>query len=111
MQAPAGPDERPPVAVIGTHEAILDIEPAAEGQGPRLLGDEGVGTGLDDKPVRGLGLDGAPEPVARLQERQLQREPALPRQLDRAVGRGQPADAAPDDELYRAPSRGGRAWR
>ena len=50
-----------------------------------------------------LQLDGAPEPVAGLQERQLQRQPALPRQLDRPVRRGEPADAAPDDdELYRA---------
>ena len=54
-------------------------------------------------PSVALGLDGAPEPVARLQERQLQRKPALPRQLDRPVRRGEPADAAPDDgELYRA---------
>ena len=90
--------EDPAEAVVGPDEPVLEVEPPAERQRPRLLRQEGVGPGLDQEAVHVLGRDGAAEPRPRLDERRLDGRPALPCQLRRVVGGGQPADAAPDDD-------------
>ena len=78
-----------------------DAEPAAERQRPRLLRDERVGPGLDEEAVDVLGRDRAPRALARLQQRQLEIDVALARQLDAAMRRGQPGDTGTDhDELH-----------
>jgi hypothetical protein len=51
-----------------------------------------------------LGRDGAAEPVARFDDRQLQTDRSLARELDRAMSGREPGDAAADhDQLHRGP--------
>jgi len=96
MQPPAEGNVDAPETVVGADQPVLDAEPPAERERPRLLGQEGIGTALDEEALVPLGLDGAAEPVAGLEERQIEREPTLPGDLDGAVGGGQTRNAAAD---------------
>src|SRR6266404_3641844 len=110
MQAAAPDHKRAPEAIVGTDQPILQPDPLAQGEGPRLLGQERVGPALDEKAVTLLGLDGAAHPVRALEHGQLERPPLLPRPLPRAVGRGQPGDPrADDDEPHRSVTRSTRS--
>ena len=106
---------RPPKATkavrkrsFGADEAVLDAEPAAQRQRPGLVGDEGVGPAFHEEAVAPLGLDDAAQPVTRLEQRQLEPLSALARALHRPMGRGEPGDAAADDDESHG---GGRSAR
>ena len=104
MQAPAEGDIGAPKAVVGADQPVLDAEPAAERQRPRLLREKRVGAALDEEALVPLRLYGAAHPVAGLQEHQLQRKAALAGDLDGAMGGGKPRDAATDHrELHCGP--------
>ena len=96
MEAPGAPHEHLAVAIVRAREPVLHAQALAEGERPRLLGQERVGTGLDEEPAGSLGRDRAAEPLACLDHRQLERDPALARDLDRAVRRRQPRDPPTD---------------
>src|SRR5207253_2079054 len=49
VQAPSVPDEYFPVAVVGARESVLQAQTTAKGERPRLLRQEGVRAGLDEK--------------------------------------------------------------
>jgi hypothetical protein len=95
-------------AVVGADQPVFDAEPLAELERPRLLREEGVGAALDQETLIAIRLDGAAQPVARLEERQLEPPAALPGELDGAMGGCQTRDAAADDA---EPQRGPRATR
>ena len=59
MQPAAEDHVGAPEAVVGTDQPMLDAETLAEGERPRLLGQERVGAALDEEAVVALGLDGA----------------------------------------------------
>ena len=104
MQPAAEDHVGAPEAVVGTDQPMLDAETLAEGERPRLLGEEGVGAALDEKALVALGLDGAPDPVPGLEERQVEREAARPRDLEGAMGGGQSRHAtAHHRQLHAAP--------
>ena len=103
MQAPGAPHEHLPEAVVRADEPILDAETPAELERPRLLGQERIGARLDEETAGALGGDGAAEPVARLEEREIELDGPLARELDRAVRRREPGDAPADDD---EPQRG-----
>ena len=110
MQAAAPDHEGAAEAIVGADQPLLQAEPPAQGERPRLLGQERIGPALDEKAVALLGLDGAAHPVRALEHGQLERPPLLPRALDRAVGRGQPGDPrADDDEPHRVRARSTRS--
>src|SRR5436309_3380913 len=105
MQPAAVPDEDFPEAVVGPDESRFQPDPLAEREGPRLLRKKRVRTGLDDEPVDALGRDRAAQPLARFEERQLERDGALARDLDGAMRGRETTDTATDDEkLHRAMS-------
>jgi hypothetical protein len=93
MKTPGAPHEDFSKSIVGAYQAVLDAEPAAKCQRPRLLGEKRVGARLDEKSAGMLGRDGAAEPVARFDDRQLQTDRSLTRELDRAVGGREPGDA------------------
>src|SRR5439155_14792312 len=102
MQPAAVPDEDLAETIVGAHQPVLDAEAAAQRERPRLLRQEGVGPRLDEKAVHALADDGAAEPLARLDQRELERRLPLARHLHRAVRRRQPRDAAADDDELHA---------
>src|SRR2546425_1974734 len=75
VQAPSVPDEYLPVAVVGAREPGLQAQTTAKGERPRLLRQEGVRAGLDEKATGALGGDRAAEPLARLDQRQFEGDP------------------------------------
>src|SRR5262249_45368490 len=101
MEAPAPDDERAPEAVVRPHQPVLDPEPAAESERPRLLREEGVGPALDDEAIAPLRRDRAAQAILGLKHGEVEAPPALPGEFARPVRRGEPGDAAPDDhELH-----------
>src|SRR5207245_7559299 len=101
MQTAGAPHEHLSEAIVRRHEPVLDTEPAAERQRPRLFREERVGPRLDEESTGVAGRDGAAAPVARLDERQLELGRSLPRELDGAMRRREPGDSAANDgELY-----------
>ncbi len=81
---------------------MLDAEPMAEVQRPRLFRDERVGTRFQQEAVAPLRLDGSSQAAARLEESQVEREATLVGELHRAPGGREPGDATSDDnEPYR----------
>ena len=98
MEPPAKGHEDAPEAIVGPDQPVLHAEPPAEGERPRLLGEEGVGPALDEKAVAPLGLDGAAQAIRALEQGQLERPAALARQLHRPVGGRQPGEPAADDQ-------------
>ena len=112
MEPAPAPHEHLAEPVVGPHQSVLDAEPAAELQGPRLLREERIGARLDQEPAAPLGRDGAAEPLACLEQRQLQRDRSLASELDRAVGRREPGDPTADDgELQSSHVTAGRSPR
>src|SRR2546425_12006502 len=83
---------RPPRSTLFPYTTLFRSER------PRLLRQEGVRAGLDEKATGALGGDRAAEPLARLDQRQFEGDPALARELERAVGRRQPPDPPADDD-------------
>src|SRR5262249_55824967 len=73
------------------HQVRGEPHALAEGKGPRLVGDERVGTGVDREAVAADRVERAAEAYAGLEE--LDRGAAL----DRAQGRREPRDPAADD--------------
>src|SRR5262249_60396227 len=81
-----------------------DANAATGGGGRGLRGETRVGARLHEKALVPLGLDGAAQPVARLEQRELGQHPVLASELDHAVGCGEPRDAAAHHgELHRGP--------
>src|SRR2546425_10374 len=75
-------------------------KPPTRPRAPRLPQEKGGGPRLYQEPAGALGRDGAPEPGARFDQREVQRRGPLARELDGAVRRREPGDApADDDEL------------
>ena len=112
MQTPGAPHEHLPEAIVGPDQPVLDAEPLAERQRPRLVRQERIGARLDQEPAAPLGRDGAAEPLACLEQRQLQRDRSLASELDRAVGRREPGDPTADDgELQSSHVTAGRSPR
>src|SRR5207302_5272160 len=88
----------------GAREPVPPARAPAEGEGPRFIGQERVGAGPDEEPAGPFGRDRAAEPVARLDQRQLERDPPLARHLHSAVRRRQPRDPSADhDEPHEVP--------
>ena len=99
------PDEDLAESIVGPHQAVLDAEPAAEPERPRLLRKERIGARLDQAPVGALGRDRAAEAVARFDHGEVDGQGPLPRQLDGTMGRGEARDTgADDDELHEPPA-------
>ena len=94
MQTPGPPDEDLSEAIVRRREPMLDAEPPAERQRPGLLREKRVGARLDEESAGELGRDGAAEPVARLDERQLELGRSRPRELDGAMRRREPGNSA-----------------
>ena len=77
---PVGHDHQPAVhhdvglalRVVGADELIGDAEFLAECQRPGLFGEEGIGTGLDQAAVDAIGIHGAAQPLAALEQRVFQ---------------------------------------
>ena len=87
-----------PKAIVRPPEPGAEPDPLRERQRPRLLGDEGVRAGLEQEAVDALGADRPAQPVGRLEEDEVERPAASPGQLDQAVRRREPGDAASDDD-------------
>src|SRR5262249_42764390 len=105
MKLPAEPDEDASKPVVGSHQPTFEADPPAEGERPRLLGEERIGSRFHEESTRALGLDRAAKAIARLEQGQAERRSALSRELGGPVGRGEPGDAATDDdEPHRPPS-------
>ena len=103
---PAGaPDVDVAEPIVGAGEAVLDAEPPAERQRPGLLREERVGPRLDEEAAHALGRDRAAEPLARLEQRQLERDPPVARDLAGAVGGRQTRDPPADDHQPHRPAR------
>ena len=64
VETPGAPDEDLSEPIVGAHEPVLDAEPPAECQRPRLLRKERIGACLDEESAGALGRDDAAEPVA-----------------------------------------------
>ena len=84
MEPPAQDHEGAAEPIVGPDQPVLQAEPPAERERPRLLREERVGAALDEKAVAALGLDGAAQTVAGLEQRQVERRararaPAPPR--------------------------------
>ena len=99
-------DVGPAAMHVRTDDARAESEPFSERQGPGPLGDEPVGARLDEELPGMLDLTGQPgrrvemlgpdvpaEPRTGLEERQVDRQRALPTYLDQPVGRGKAGDA------------------
>ena len=95
MEAAAADHEGAAEAVVGPHQPIVDAEPPAERERPRLLGEERVGAALDEEAVAALGRDGAAEPVARLEQREVERQAALARSSTARCAAARPAMPPP----------------
>ena len=108
MQTPSEPDEDPSEPIVGSHQPILQADPAAQRERPRLLRQERIGTCLDEKAARTLGLDRAAQSIAGFDESQVERCSVLARDLDGAVSRRQPGDATADHD---EPHREASIWR
>jgi hypothetical protein len=81
---------------------MLDTEPMAEVQRPRLFRDERVGSRLQQEAVALLSLDGSAQAGARFEEGQVECETTLVGELRRAPRGREPGDATSDDnEPYR----------
>ncbi len=101
MQAASKHDEGAPEPVVGPHQPVLDPEPPAEGERPRLLREEGVRAALDEEPLAALRLDGAAQPIGGLEHREVERMAPLPRPLHGSMSGGEPRDTpADDDQLH-----------
>ncbi len=98
METPSEPDEDFSEAIVGAHQPTLQADPPAQRERPRLLGEKRVGAGFDEESTGALGLDRAAQTIAGLDERQVERRPALACDLDGAVSGSQPGDAAADDD-------------
>src|SRR5712691_3258279 len=103
MQAPAKDHEDAPEAVVGPDQAVLHAEPAAQGEGPRLLGEEGIRPALDEEAIAAFRLDGAAQAIRPLEQGQLERPPALARQLHRPMSRREPGEPAADNDESHSP--------
>ena len=110
MQASAIPHEDLAEAIVGAHQPVFDSQPSAQRQRPRLLGEKRVRARLDQEAVHPLAGDAAAQPLARLDQRELQGQAALGRHLDRAMSGAETGDAAADDDQPGWPGRHQRGW-
>ena len=82
--------------VVGADELVGDAQLFAERRGPGFFGEEGIGTGLDQAALDAIGVHGAAEALAALEERVLELRAGGAR-LFQMEGGAQPGDAAADN--------------
>jgi len=105
-EPPAHVDERPAMRRARPDDLVRQTGAPAQVDPPRLVGDEAVGSPLDDAAVHLVGDDHSAGAGRGLEHGELEPDAALARQRREAMGAGETADAgAGDDDAERAHPR------